>query len=219
MLDHLNINKITDKYSSKNVPAQTRIPNIKLFLAHLRQKLLKLRHNQVVNHQHQLLQFRILSRSFLHKINNNKFQEKQELLLQRRHLSRPILMLHNKAVLSPLRPKDNLQLKVNRLSKLLDNKVRLLSQLQINSNNNSSNILRSRWFAVSTRGFCWLLVKEITIREAMDKVKLLMARMDHKVLLASTQTLLWVKPDVYATKTPTAITTQTVYSISHIIIT
>ena len=144
MLDHLNTNKITDKYSSKNVPAQTRILNIRLFLAHLRLKLLKLRHNQMVNNQHQLLQFRILNRSFLHKINNNKYQEKQELLLQRRHLSRLIQMLHNKVALSPLRPKDNLQLKVNRLSKLLDNKVRLLSQLQINSNNYSSNSLRSR---------------------------------------------------------------------------
>lgn len=62
MLWHLSTNKITDKYSSKNVPARTPILNIRqLFLVHLRPKLLKLRHNQAHNLQPQLLQFRILN--------------------------------------------------------------------------------------------------------------------------------------------------------------
>lgn len=219
MSDQANTNKITDKYSSKNVQAQTLILNIRvLFLAHLRLKLLKSRRNQTYNLQLQLLQFRILNNSFL-KI--SKFlQEKLEPLLQRLNLSRHILMHLNKVSPIPLLLKANLQPRVNRLlSKLLDNRVRLLSQLQISNNNSSSNSLRFRWFAVSTRGFCWLLVKEIITRDLMDRAKLLMARMDHRVLLASIRTLPWVKPDVYATKIPTAITTQTAFSTSHTIIT
>lgn len=139
----VNINKTTDKYSSKNVQAQTPILNIKLYyLAHQRLKLLKSRRNQTHNLQPQLLQFRILNKS-LHKI--SKFlQEKQEPLLQRLNLSRLIQMHLNKVSPSPLQLKANLLHRVNRHSKLLDNRVRPLSQLRINSSNNSSNSLRFR---------------------------------------------------------------------------
>ena len=68
MVERRNINKITDKYSSRNVPVPTQILNIKV-LSPAHQKMAhKYRRNlfsQFLNHRHQPLQFRFLNRLFL----------------------------------------------------------------------------------------------------------------------------------------------------------
>ena len=218
MVERRNINKITDKYSSKNVPVPTQILNIKV-LSPAHQKMAhKYRHNlfsQFLNHRHQPLQFRFLNRLFL----LIRFLLESQVLhhnLLRRLLRHNTQICHNRAVqLHLLKPHQLLRV-YKPLSKLLDNRVRLPSQ-QLQT---SSNSPRFQWFAVSTRGFYSLLVKEPITRAAQDKVNHPMGRMaDLKVLQAWTPTRPWVKLDVYATKTQTAITTQIVFSTSHIIIT
>lgn len=134
MVEHHNINKITDKYSSKNVPVPTQTLSIRvLSLAHPRQQM-PLRFRQILNHQHQVLQFRIHNKLFL-KIHKFLLERQVVQHLQRRHLNRHTQIFLNKVAQSLLLPKDNQQLKVYRPpSKLLVNRVLLPSQLLISSN-------------------------------------------------------------------------------------
>ena len=136
MVERHNINKITDKYSLRNVPVLTRTLNIRV-LSPAHQKMPhKYRHNlfsQFLNHRHQHLQFRFLNRLFLLILFLLESQVVHHNLL-RRLLRHSIQICHNRAVQLHLLKLHQL-LRVLRPLNKLDNRVRLPSQqLQTSSN-------------------------------------------------------------------------------------